>query len=114
MLKGNMLYGHNWSAGEFGHIPSSKMDPPALVGALGALRLGQAYLPWRHAASAIQEGSNSKRWNLPMEIPAKSTGWTVLSAANLGDRACSAIVEELEKHRGLGNSTLVNLLTPPS
>ena len=40
------------------------------------------------------------------------TGWTILQSAQLGDKTCLAIVEELERYLGLGIATLVNLFNP--
>jgi N-acetylglucosamine repressor len=113
MLKGNMLYGHNWSAGEFGHIPIVENGPACTCGSFGCLEAvaGLSALEAR-CRRAIQEGSNSQALELANGDPSQITGWTVLSAANLGDKTCSAIVEELEKHLGLGISTLVNLFNP--
>jgi predicted NBD/HSP70 family sugar kinase len=113
MLKGNLLYGHNWSAGEFGHIPIVENGPACTCGSFGCLEAvaGLSALEAR-CRRAIQEGSNSHALELVNGDPSQITGWTVLSAANLGDKTCTAIVEELEKYLGLGISTLVNLFNP--
>jgi predicted NBD/HSP70 family sugar kinase len=42
----------------------------------------------------------------------KLSGWTVLRAAGMGDKTCSAIVEQAGNYLGLGLANLVNLFNP--
>lgn len=112
-IEGRMLHGHDWSAGEFGHIPIIENGPPCTCGSFGCLEavVGLSAIEAR-CRKAVQEGSNSCALQLANGNAANITGWTVLAAAKLGDKTCVAIVEELAKYLGLGISTLVNLFNP--
>jgi predicted NBD/HSP70 family sugar kinase len=112
-IEGRMLRGHNWIAGEFGHIPVVENGPACTCGSFGCLEAvaGLSAIEAR-CRKAIQEGSHSRALELANGIAANITGWTVLQAAKLGDKTCVAIVEELAKFLGLGLSTLVNLFNP--
>jgi len=44
--------------------------------------------------------------------PAAISGWMVLKASDMGDKTCSAIVEQAAKYLGLGLANLVNLFNP--
>lgn len=112
-MEGRMLRGHDYIAGEFGHIPMVENGPPCSCGSFGCLEalVGLSALEAR-CRRAIQEGSNSRALELANGNTGNITGWTVLQAANLGDKTCVAIVGELVKYLGLGLSTLVNLFNP--
>lgn len=112
-IEGKILHGHDWLAGEFGHIPMIENGPACNCGSFGCLEaiVGLSAIEAR-CRRAIQEGSNSKALEIANGDPEKITGWTILRASKLGDKACLAIVGELEKYLGLGISTLVNLFNP--
>jgi predicted NBD/HSP70 family sugar kinase len=112
-VDGKMLRGHNWIAGELGHIPMIENGPACACGSFGCLEalVGSSAIEAR-CRKAIQEGSNSRALELANGDAKKITVWTVLQAADLGDKTCVAIVEELVKYLGLGLSTLVNLFNP--
>ncbi len=44
--------------------------------------------------------------------PDRITGWMVLAAAREGDKASSALVEQIGNYLGVGIANLVNLLNP--
>ncbi len=113
MTAGRMLFGHDWIAGEFGHIPMLENGPACNCGSFGCLEalVGLSAVEAR-CRKALLEGSNTRALEIAGRDPAKVTGWTVLEASNLGDKTCIAIVEELVKYLGLGLSTLVNLFNP--
>ena len=113
MTAGRMLFGHNWIAGEFGHIPMIKNGPACNCGSFGCLEalVGLSAVEAR-CRKAIREGSNTRALEIAERDPTKVTGWTVLEASKCGDKTCIAIVEELVKYLGLGLSTLVNLFNP--
>jgi len=110
---GRTVWGHDWVAGEFGHIPMVENGPPCTCGSFGCLEalVGLSAIEAR-CRNAVQEGSNSRALELANGKTEDITGWTVLQAAKLGDKTCMAIVEELAKYLGLGISTLVNLFNP--
>jgi predicted NBD/HSP70 family sugar kinase len=111
--EGRILRGHDWIAGEFGHIPMVENGPACTCGSFGCLEalVGLSALEAR-CRRAVQEGSHSRALELANGKVGNISGWTVLEAANLGDKTCVAIVEELAKYLGLGISTLVNLFNP--
>lgn len=113
IIEGKNLRGHNWLAGEFGHIPMVENGPTCNCGSFGCLEaiVGLAAMEAR-CRKAIQEGSDSRALKIAGGDPEKITGWTTLQAAKLGDKTCLAIVGELEKYLGLGVATLVNLFNP--
>jgi predicted NBD/HSP70 family sugar kinase len=110
---GRRLCGHDWLAGEFGHIPMVENGPACNCGSFGCLE-SLVSLPAMEARcrSALQEGSNSRVVELAGGDSAKVTGWHILQASEMGDKTCLAIVGELEKYLGLGIATLVNLFNP--
>ena len=112
-IAGRSLRGHDWLAGEFGHIPMIENGPACNCGSFGCLEaiVGSSAMEAR-CRKAIQEGSNSRALELANGDPGKITGWTILEAAKCGDKTCLAIVGELEKYLGLGIATLVNLFNP--
>ncbi len=113
MTAGKMLFGHDWIAGEFGHIPMLENGPACNCGSFGCLEalVGLSALEAR-CRKAILEGSKTRAIEIAHGDPAKVTGWTVLEGSKLGDKTCIAIIEELVKYLGLGLSTLVNLFNP--
>ncbi len=113
MTAGKMLFGHDWIAGEFGHIPMLENGPACNCGSFGCLEalVGLSAVEAR-CRKAIQEGSKTRALEIAHGDPTKVTGWTVLEGSKLGDKTCVAIVEELVKYLGLGLSTLVNLFNP--
>ena len=113
VIAGQLLFGHDWLAGEFGHIPMVENGAACACGSFGCLEalVGLSAIEAR-CRKAIQEGSNTRAVELAHNDPAQVTGWTVLEASRLGDKTCIAIVEELVEFLGLGLSTLVNLFNP--
>ena len=111
--EGRSLRGHNWLAGEFGHIPMIENGPACICGSFGCLEaiVGLSAIEAR-CRKAIQDGSNSRALEIADGNLSKVTGWTVLQASKLGDKTCLAIAGELEKYLGLGIAILVNLLNP--
>ncbi len=113
VIDGKMLCGHNWIAGEFGHIPVVENGPACSCGSFGCLEavVGVSALEAR-CRRALQEGAHSRVLDIVNGEASRITGWTVFQAAKLGDKTCMAIIEELEKYLGLGLATLVNLFNP--
>lgn len=112
-VQGKMLHGHDWMAGEFGHIPIIENGPACTCGSFGCLEalVGASAIEAR-CRRAIRVGSPSRALELAGGDAGKITVWTVLEAARLGDKTCVAIVDDLVKYLGLGISTLVNLFNP--
>src|SRR4029077_13511723 len=61
---------------------------------------------------AIAEGSGSEVIRLAGGGPPAGSGGVGLKAAEMGDKTCSAIVEQAANYLGLGLANLVNLFNP--
>ncbi len=113
ILDGKLLHGHRWAVGEFGHTHMVEDDTACKCGSFGCLEAlaGSAALESR-IRKAISEGSTSRALALAGGNDDKISAWTVLEAARLGDKTCSAIVEQAGNYLGLGLANLVNLFNP--
>lgn len=113
ITEGKIFRGHREGAGELGHTHVIANGPPCRCGSFGCLEAiaGTPALASR-ARSAVLEGSGSQVLELAKGDPEKITGWMVFQAAKLGDKMCSAIIEEMEKYLGLAIANLVNLFNP--
>jgi predicted NBD/HSP70 family sugar kinase len=110
---GKLFYGSGCAAGEFGHTHMMVDGPACRCGSFGCLEAvaGAAALESR-IRRAIAEGSPSGALGLAGGDTSKLSGWTVLRAAGMGDKTCSAIVEQAGNYLGLGLANLVNLFNP--
>lgn len=110
---GKLFYGSGCAAGEFGHTHMMVDGPACKCGSFGCLEAvaGAAALESR-IRRAIAEGSPSGALSLAGGDTSKLSGWTVLRAAGMGDKTCSAIVEQAGNYLGLGLANLVNLFNP--
>ncbi len=113
ITSGKVLQGHRWSAGEFGHSHIMENGPACKCGSFGCLEaIASVGALEMRIRKAILEGGFSQSLTLAGADVNKITGWTVLEGAKQGDKLCSAIVEELGRHLGLGLANLVNLFNP--
>jgi glucokinase len=110
---GKLLHGAGHAAGELGHTHMTEEGPACKCGSFGCLEAlaGAAAIESR-IRKAIAEGSGSEVIALAGGNPAAVTGWMVLKASEMGDKTCSAIVEQAAKYLGLGFANLVNLFNP--
>ncbi len=113
IVHGQVLHGHRFSAGEFGHTHILADGPACKCGSFGCLEAiaGIGALEAR-IRRAVAEGGFSRSLELAEGDPNKITGWMVLKAAEMGDKLSRAIVEDLGKFLGLGLANLVNLFNP--
>jgi glucokinase-like ROK family protein len=113
ILDGKLLRGHRWAAGEFGHTRVSEDNTACQCGSFGCLEAvaGGVALELR-IRKAISEGSTPPGLATPGGDPNGISAWQVLKAASLGDKTCSAIVEQAGNYLGLGLANLVNLFNP--
>ena len=113
VLDGKLLRGHSWAAGEIGHTHVGEDSTACKCGSFGCLEViaGAGALVAR-IRRAISEGSTSQALALAEGDPQKISAWTVLSAAKLGDKTCSTIVQQAGNYLGLGLANLVNLFNP--
>ncbi len=110
---GKLLHGAGYAAGELGHTHVTEEGPPCKCGSFGCLETlaGAAAIEAR-IRKAIAEGSGSEVVSLAGGDPGAVSGWMVLRAAEMGDKTCSAIVEQAANYLGLGLANLVNLFNP--
>ncbi len=110
---GKLLHGAGYAAGELGHTHMTEEGPACKCGSFGCLEAlaGAAAIESR-IRKAIAEGSGSEVIRLAGGEPAAVSGWMVLKAAEMGDKTCSAIVDQAAKYLGLGLANLVNLFNP--
>jgi len=113
ILDGELLRGHRWAVGEFGHTHMVEDDTACKCGSFGCLEAlaGSVALESR-IHKAISEGSTSQALALAGGNADKISAWVVLEAARLGDKTCSALVEQAGNYLGLGLANLVNLFNP--
>jgi predicted NBD/HSP70 family sugar kinase len=113
IIAGKLFYGSGCGAGEFGHTHVMVDGPACKCGSFGCLEAvaGAAALESR-IRKAIAEGSPSVALSLAEGEDSRLSGWTVLRAASMGDKTCSAIVEQAGNYLGLGLANLVNLFNP--
>jgi N-acetylglucosamine repressor len=110
---GKLIHGAGYAAGELGHTHVTEEGPPCKCGSFGCLEAlaGAAAIESR-IRKAISEGSGSEVVSLAGGDPGAVSGWMVLKGAQMGDKTCSAIVEQAANYLGLGLANLVNLFNP--
>lgn len=110
---GKLIHGNGYAAGELGHTHMIEEGPACKCGSFGCLEAiaGAAAIEAR-IRQAIADGGGSEVLALADGNPANVLGWMVLSAAKMGDKACTAIVEQATNYLGLGLANLVNLFNP--
>src|SRR6266404_7876211 len=110
---GKLIHGAGYAAGELGHTHVTEEGPPCKCGSFGCLEAlaGAAAIESR-IRKAIAEGSGSEVVSLAGGDPDAVSGWMVLKGAQMGDKTCSAIVEQAANYLGLGLANLVNLFNP--
>lgn len=113
ILEGKLVRGHRFAAGEFGHTHIIDDGPACKCGSFGCLEAiaGASALEAR-IRRAVREGGMSRALALSDGDPDRITGWMVLAAAREGDKASSALVEQIGNYLGIGIANLVNLLNP--
>ena len=110
---GELIHGAEFAAGELGHTHMIEEGPACKCGSFGCLEAiaGAAAIEAR-IRKAIAEGGGSEVLTMAGGKPERVTGWMVLSAAKMGDKASAAIVEQAANYLGLGLANLVNLFNP--
>ena len=113
VINGMLVHGSGFAAGEFGHTHVLVGGPACKCGSFGCLEAtaGAAALEARFR-QAVAQGCASAALDLVDGSESKITGWTVLKAAQMGDKTCTALVEHVGGFLGLGLANLVNLFNP--
>jgi predicted NBD/HSP70 family sugar kinase len=113
IVRGKVLLGHRFSAGEFGHTHIQEDGPACKCGSFGCLEaIASIGALEARVRTAVAEGGPSQRLKLAAGDPAKINGWMVLKAGAEGDKLCCGLVDELGRYLGLGLANLVNLFNP--
>ena len=113
LLEGKLLFGEGYAAGEFGHTHVSEDGPVCKCGSYGCLEAiaGLRALEVK-IRNAISEGGATRALEMAQGDPSRISGWTVLRAAQLGDKVSSNILAEIGGYLGLGLANLANLFNP--
>jgi glucokinase-like ROK family protein len=113
IMDGKLLRGHRWAAGEFGHTHVGDVTTACRCGSFGCLEaVAGAMALESRIRKAISEGSTSRALALADGNADKISAKTVLTAAKLGDKTCSAIVKQAGDYLGLALANVVNLFNP--
>jgi len=111
VINGELLRGHNYIAGEFGHTPLNLDGPQCMCGARGC---------WEAYTSNLATLSRYFGWNLSKLSPkalqnSEEHPFTILeliARARGGDAKAVNALEESARFLGLGLATLVNAINP--
>jgi len=111
VINGELLRGHNYIAGEFGHTPLNLDGPQCMCGARGC---------WEAYTSNLATLSRYFGWNLSKLSPkalqnSEEHPFTILeliARARDGDAKAVNALEESARFLGLGLATLVNAINP--
>jgi len=111
VINGELLRGHNYIAGEFGHTPLNLDGPQCMCGARGC---------WEAYTSNLATLSRYFGWNLSKLSPkalqnSEEHPFTILeliARARGGDAKAVNALEESGRFLGLGLATLVNAINP--
>ncbi|PYT76107.1 MAG: hypothetical protein DMG40_26905 [Acidobacteria bacterium] len=99
---GKLMHGATHAAGELGHTHMIEEGPACKCGSFCCLQAiaGAAAIQTR-IRKAIADGGGSELLALAGGDPPNVSGWMILSAAKVGDKACAAIVEQASKSFGV-------------
>jgi N-acetylglucosamine repressor len=109
VINGQVVRGHDNTAGEFGHIPLSLEGPPCLCGASGCWEAYTSNLA-TVARYLGQEPMPGKRLPAAEEAP---TFEELVSLAREGDPRAVATLRETGRYLGFGLAMVVNAINPP-
>ena len=109
VVNGEVVRGHNNTAGEFGHVPVDPNGPTCLCGARGCL---EAYTSNLATLSRYlgHEFSPTETRGLLHESGLTITD--VISRAEAGDARAISAIEETARHLGGGLAVIINTLNP--
>lgn len=111
VANGELVRGHDYIAGEFGHMPLNLDGPRCMCGASGC---------WEAYISNLATLSRYFGWNLSKLSPnilrdAEESSFTVLdliTRARGGDAKAIAAIQTTARFLGLGLGTIVNIINP--
>jgi predicted NBD/HSP70 family sugar kinase len=111
VVNGELLRGHDNTAGEFGHVPLSLDGPRCMCGATGCW---EAYVSNIATLSRYFGRELSKMNGKPM-VEANGGTFTVtdlIARAHSGDQKAISAVQTSARYLGLGLATVINALNP--
>jgi len=110
VVNGQVVRGHDFTAGEFGHVPLDRNGPRCLCGATGCLEAYTSNLATlsRYLGKELTaEGTRALLSATPLTVP------ELIARARTGsDAGATAALEETARHLGLGIAMIVNSLNP--
>lgn len=109
VVNGEVVRGHDNSAGEFGHIPIVSDGPECLCGARGCLEVYASNIATlsRYLKRELSTGAPRERLqSLPLTIN------DVVDRAHAGDAAARAALLESARYIGIGLAIIINSLNP--
>jgi N-acetylglucosamine repressor len=109
VVNGEVVRGHNNTAGEFGHVPIDPLGPTCLCGSRGCL---EAYTSNLATLSRYlgHEFSPTETRHLLQQSGLTITD--VLARARSGDHRAVAALRETAEHLGVGLAIIINTLNP--
>jgi predicted NBD/HSP70 family sugar kinase len=109
VVNGEVVRGHNNTAGEFGHVPVDPNGPTCLCGARGCL---EAYTSNLATLSRYLGREFSPTATRGLLHESGLTISDVITRANAGDKRAVAALEETARHLGGGLAVIINTLNP--
>lgn len=109
VVNGEVVRGHNNTAGEFGHVPVDPNGPTCLCGARGCL---EAYTSNLATLSRYLGREFSPTQTRGLLQDSGLTITDVIARASAGDERAGAALEETARHLGGGLAVIINTLNP--
>jgi N-acetylglucosamine repressor len=109
VVNGAALRGHNYTAGEFGHIPLDPNGPHCLCGARGCWEAHTSNLATLGRYLGIDSSPEQMRTALRKS---DLTIETLITRARTGDERASAAIADTGRYLGQGLAMIVNALNP--
>lgn len=109
VVNGEVVRGHNNTAGEFGHVPVDPNGPTCLCGARGCL---EAYTSNLATLSRYLGHEFSPTETRGLLHASGLTITDVITRADAGDARAVAALEETARHLGGGLAVIINTLNP--
>lgn len=112
ITNGQIYYGNDGFAGEFGHIPLAPNDDLCYCGKQGCLEtISSGRAITKRVIEKLSAGASSMILK-SKKVPEEVDPIDILKAANKGDQFSIEILEEAGKYLGIGIAVLINLFNP--
>lgn len=109
VVNGQIVRGHNHTAGEFGHVAVDPAGPQCLCGAQGCLEAYTSNLATvaRYLGRDVASGG-AREWMASMPL----TITDLMARANSGDERAAAAIADTGRYLGRGLAVIINALNP--